>query len=375
MMRWLDIVLVGTLAALAVPAHAQQDAIADRETAQAAYANGDFDQAKAILGHLLRERPDDPDLLRRMAAVEAAMGDLAAAQDTIDRAASLAPQDADIQLARANILFWNGRRDEARVSAEGIRRRHGDYPGLAALERNIARQQRDAALRVQSISVGQSVSRASFESGDTQDWGVTRASLAAGWAASSTAVIEIEREDRTAVDTRVSARVDLPAGPHRVFLAGSATPDADFRENWSVAAGADVQVGARTQLLGDVRFAEYRLEDVTVAGAGIRHYLSDKFVLTGRSIHLFGGGEDYRLGGSIRADYLPANGPSYFAILASYPDAEVDGTRQLRAIAGGVKIDFARHYALRLSAEYESREDSYDRLGFGASLSWLFGQQ
>lgn len=368
------LLFLALMMASVVPARAQ-DAVpvgADREAAQAAYTSGDFAGAENTLDRLLREAPDDPDLLRRMASVQAALGNLAEARRIIDEAAVLAPQDADIAMARANILFWNGQRDAARRLAAQIREHHGDYPGLDGLERNIARKDFEARLRVRSVSVGQSFSRASFERGEAQDWGVTRLSAAAAWEESSTATVEIEREERQVTDTRLSGRIDLPVGPHRIFLAGSATFNPDFRESWSLAAGTDLRIGSDTQLLADARFAEYLADDVIVFGAGIRQAVTADLSVTGRTIHLVGGGDNYRFGGSLRADYRTEKDPSYFLILASYPDAEIDGTRQLRAIAGGIKMGLSRDVALRLSSEYESREDSYERLSFGVDLSWSF---
>lgn len=365
---------LGILLAAPGTANAQtQDAAATREAAQQAYVARDFGEARRILEALLVEAPEDADLHRRIAALDAAEGDLAEAQRRIDLALSLSPLDADIQLARANILFWNKRLAEARQQADRVRQAHGQYPGLAELEQKIAAAQDSRRLRLHSVSAGQTLSRARFAQGETSHWETTRASGSVRWGEASGAAIEVERESRDTVDTRLFGRIDLPAGRHRAFAAASVTPNPDFRENWSLSAGAEFDLGTKLYPQFDARFSEYRAEDVGVVGAGARYQLSEAFSLTARAVNLIGGGNGYRLGGSLRADYGRDQGLTAFVLVASYPDAEVDGTRTLRAIAAGVGFEIAKHLSVRLTSEYETRENSYKRAAFGADLIWVVG--
>ena len=356
------------------PAALAQALMVDREAAHQAYVAGDFHRAGLILRDLLKETPDDPDLLRRLAAVQAASNDLGAAQVTIDRAISLAPGDPDIQLARANILFWRGRVSEAQAQADQISSRYPGYPGLDRLAASLQQAKSDRQLRLQSIGVGASVSNASFASGTGQTWYVQRGTVAARWGTGNIAAFEIEREERLTTDTRLSGRIDLPNGKNRYFLTGGITPNADFRENWNMGGGAELAVGQSSTLLVDGRFAEYRSDDVVALGAGLRRQLSPTLDLTARSIHLLGGGEDYRLGGSLQADYRHPRLPAMFAIVASYPDAEIDGTRQLRAVAAGTRFALSEKLVLGLTGEFESREDSYERFAISLDLRWRFGE-
>ena len=360
---------------MAIPAQADaQVTAAQREELQAAYVAGDFDEAQRRLHELLSEYPEDADLLRRYAAVQAAQGDVDTARNTIERAARIAPDDSDIQLARANILFWQGRFSEAQVQADKLKAKHPNYPGLDRLLESMRRAKQDRRFRVRSVGVGASVSDAEFASGLEQAWYVQRGSISAQWGAGNTASIDVEREERVATDTRISGRIDMQDRLHRYFVSASVTPNPDFRENWSFGAGGEFTLSDRRALLVDGRFAEYRSDDVVAVGIGLKQLLSQNFEVTARSIHLLGGGEDYRLGGALRVDYRNQQFPELFAIVASYPDAEVDGTRQLRAIAAGVRFGISDQLSLGATGESESREDSYERTAFSLDLRWRFGE-
>lgn len=358
---------------LAVPAGTALAQSADpRAAVQAAYVAGDFGRARSLLAPLIAANPEDPDLLRRLALIEAAQGDLAAAQKAIDQAALRAPADPDIALARGNILMWRGQIAAARREATEVAARHPGYSGLAELNSAIDRAEAERAFRLVSIGLGGTIARATSASGLGQTWSTQRASAVVAWGENATATVEADREERDAIDTRIAARIDLPAGKGRMFASGTLTPNADFRERWSVMAGGEVPVVAGTTMLIDGRYAAYLTADVGVAGLGARFDLGKGLALTARSIHLFGGGESYRLGGSMRADYEPAEGAALFAIVASYPDTEADGTRQLWSVAGGARFQLDEHLILGLAAEHESRRDSYRRTGVSLNLRWKF---
>ena len=364
--------LAAAVALLPVQAKAQVSAI-ERDSVQQAYVAGDLDRAEELLTDLLAQKPNDPDLLRRLAAVQAGRDDLDAAQATIDRAMDLAPHDTDIQLARANILLWRGRLDEAQAQRDQIVAEKPDYPGLAPLNAALRQARQDRRLRLRSLGIGTSISHASFASGLGQTWYVQRGSVAAQWGTGNVAAIDIEREERSSIDTRVAGRIDLAGLSSRYFIVGSVTPNADFRENWSLGGGAELDLNDTTTLQFDGRYAGYRSDDVVAVGASLRYRFTPALEVSARSIHLFDGGEDYRLGGTLRVDYRKPRLPELFAIVASYPDAEVDGTRQLRAVAGGARLSLSDRIVLGLTGEYESREDSYERTAFSVDLRWRFG--
>lgn len=364
--------LAGAL--LAAPALASEPApVPGREVAHAAYVAGNYTKSRQILQTLLADAPDDADLHRRLAMVEAASGDHGAALVSIDRALSLAPQNGDVQLARGYILLWSDRLEEARLHAGVLSASHPDYPGLSDLLASLERADRSRALTLRFVHAGTSLSEASFESGRNSTWFTQRAGAAFGWATNVVGSLEIEREERDQTDTQLRGRIDLPVASDRVFFAASVTPDAAFRSNWSIGAGSEITRGEDGAFLVDASYAEYERDDVVALGAGYRHRFTPTLTASARTIHMFGGGEDYRLGAAVRADYTSRDMPDLFAVVASYPDTESDGTRQLRAIAGGAMIALSESLELRIVGEFESREASYERTAIGLDLRWHIG--
>lgn len=65
---------------------------------------------------LVAERPDDPQALRWLSATQMQGGQPEIALSTIDRAIALAPDNADLHLARAGVLVGSRRSEDARVS-------------------------------------------------------------------------------------------------------------------------------------------------------------------------------------------------------------------------------------------------------------------
>ncbi len=344
-----------------------------REDAQAAYVAGDLARARAIVDALLDDNPSDPDLLRRRALIEAGEGELGAAQDTIDRALQLAPGDFDIQLARANILLWRGELAPARQQAAAVRAARPGYPGLSAFETAAERMEQADQFRLLAAGASLAFSQTELQSGATQSWSNQSASATFGRAAGLRATVGVEREERVAVDTRASVRLDFGDSDRRFFVAGSLTPDADFRERWSLAAGSEFTISDRSAVLFDARFANYRNSEILVLRPGLRQRLGDRFTVTAHAINLFGGGEDYRIGGSLRGDLRLDGGAGLYAIAASYPDTEAGVTRQLRSVALGSFFRLSDRLTARIAGEYESRKQSYDRSAVIVGLGWNFG--
>ena len=344
-----------------------------RSAVQDAFVAGDLERADQILQELLEQSPADPDLLRRQAAIQAARKDFESAQATIDQALALAPRDADIALARANILLWRGEWKQAREQADRVAAANPGYSGLGQLVEALDRVESERKLQMRSVGVGGSISDARFASGVARTWSVQRGSLAVGWGQGTIAALEVEREERAQTDTRIAARIDFVEADGRFFVAASGTPEPDFRETWSLGGGAEFDLDESNMIQLDGRFGAYRNQNVVAFGAGFRRRISRTIEATARSIHLFGGGEAYRLGGALRVDYRDPRLPELFATVATYPDAEVDGTRQLRAVGGGARFSLTEKLGIGITGEYESRDRSYRRTAFSLDLRWRFG--
>ncbi|AXK43705.1 tetratricopeptide repeat protein [Erythrobacter aureus] len=362
------------LALAASPAWAgEAEQSAGRAGVQEAFVEGDYATARKLVTQLLEASPQDADLLRRLAAIEAAEGDYEEAEATISRAIAIAPTDLDIRLGRANILFWNGKVEEAEREAAEVAAVSPDYPGLRQLQRSLIKAGEGERFRADAVSVGGELSSVEFEAGEEADWSTQRASLISKWGANNWASVELAREERAKVDVKLSAKVDVELGEHRVYARASATPSADFRESWSLGAGAELDLRGGTIALVEAGYADYSGGDVGTVWLGARHEFSKHVSVTAKTIHLIGGGEDYRLGGIGRLDLAPTEGWSFFAIAAVYPDVEADGAKQLRSVAGGLRFSVTERLDVSVAAAVDDRKDSYRRDSVSLDLKWKLG--
>ena len=367
--------LVATLAAAPLAAQA----VAGSESAQLdavekARAAGDFDRARALLEPMLAAAPDNPDLLRRMAMIDAGAGRLDQAQRGIDRAAALAPNDLDVTLARGFILAWQGELSAAREAADAIAARDPDYPELSVLRETLARQRAQDRVRIRAASLVFEVSDIKLDSGARSTWTSQGGVLAADLSPVTTVTVGIAREKRRAVDTRLTARMDRRLGSGFAYLSASAVPHPDFQERWSLGAGGETAIASNLTALVDGRVARYDTGTIVAFQPGLRYRVTSRASLTGRAIAIFEGG-DQRLGGAARVDYSLPNEGSLFAIAASYPDAEAGGVRQLRSAAAGVTWPVAKSIAVTAAGSHEDRKDSYRRWSGSLALTYRFGVQ
>ncbi|MFK4003132.1 tetratricopeptide repeat protein [Qipengyuania sp. NPDC077563] len=344
-------------------------------SAEAAQAEGNYSAARKLLSDLLAENPDDPDLLRRLARVEAAAGRLDVALDLIDRAATIAPQDFDIALARAYILYWRGDLKAAKDVTESIAAREPDYPDLATLQTSLRRARADSGIRLRALSVGAGVSDITLQSGASRTWNTQNIVAAFDLSAEDTLAVSLSREERSAIDMRGGLRLDHRIADGSVYIAATVVPNADFQENWSLGAGGELLISGRTAALMDVRLADYDTGEIVSVQPGLRVPLGSDFSLTGRAINIFGGGESYRLGGSVRLDFQRDSRPSFFALAASYPDAEAGDVRQLRSVAAGMNVPLSERLSLSATGSHEDRKDSYRRWAGNLALTYRFDRR
>jgi len=361
--------LSALFAGLTQPALAQEDP--RLHEAQQALEQGAPDTAIAGYQALLAERPDDPDLLRRLAVAQAAAGRYDAAITTIDRAAALAPDDYDIRLARARILLWSGRVGAARKEAQVVRRAAPDYPDLAGVEQAIAAAEQTP--RRAGIAIAGSLADVDIGGGD-QTWKTLGATLYGNLDRNLVGAAGVEWERRRVTDTRLNAALTWlrPYGEFRASIGG--TPQADFRDRWSIGAGADLRLTRNAVLIGDIRRSQYDGLNVVAATPGIRFETRARDrALTLRWINIFRSDGDYQTGVSGRIDAELGGDRRVYLGAATYPDTEAGITRQVRSGFVGGALPIGDRLALGLTAEYERREQSYTRKAISLSLTWRFG--
>ena len=322
------------------------------------------------LASLAQANPRDADVLRRLAAAQAAAGRLSVALATIERARELAPDDLDIRLARARILNWSGRRDEARAEADSVAARDAAYPELADVRAAIAASA--SPVIAHRAGLAASLGLASVDlAGGNQHWTSFAATgfVPVGTRATLSATAEVEARRQT--DTRLSLRIDRRVGAGEAFAAVSVTPEADFRERFGLAGGLVYPIGGGIDASFDLRHFRYSGVSVTVAEPGVRLRLGGgKFVMTARWINLFRSDDGHRQGVAVRGDWQVGGDRIVFAGAASYPDTEAGVTRQVRAIYAGAVIPASERLSFRLTGEYEHRVASYTRRGLTIGVVW-----
>ena len=355
------------LVGCADPVLAQED---PRETAQEALVAGDASRAVAILQEAVNAAPEDADLLRRLASAYAADGDLDTALTTIDRALQLAPQDNDIRLARARILLWSERQDEAMQQAEQVALADPDYPELAEVIASI-RASRSSGPRG-GIAVSAGISQIDLRSGTSNSWERLAADVFLQFD-TTTAAASIEHEERAVGDTRLGVRLDRRTSFGSLYIGGAVTPSADFREEWSLSGGGEVRLAGNLTAHIDMRHSEYSANAVTSFQPGVTIAASPALSFTGRSILLLQSNGALKGGGSLRTDYRLPSGSSLFLGGAVYPDTEAGITRTVSSVFGGAAIALTDTLALRVAGEYETRRQSYSRKGLTLGISWRFG--
>lgn len=366
---------LAALCVMAIPAAAYAQ-INDPRFDQALVARnaGDFERAVQLIEEIDAQYPNDPTTLRLLGSAYAAAGDLILAIETLKRARILAPQDQDITLALARVLIWSGRFKDAETIANEIALAQPGNVELPDLRRLLSRARQIPANNPR-ISLSHTLSRVKIGNSKT-DWTETVLSIDAPVAARTTVVGEIDVENRAGTaDTRFVGQIDrrITDGA-AIYLAGSFTTSPDFRENWSLRAGGEVQLLSNVALIGALRHADYGSSNVTAFEPGVRlQSANGRASITVQSINFWAEGNDYRNGWSARTNLVFWRTWLLSAGAATYPDTEAGQTRRVRSFFGAVTAPLTDRLNVRLGADYEKRIGSYHRTGVTLGIVWRFG--
>lgn len=366
---------LAALCLMTAPAAAQAQ-IDDPRFDQATMARnaGDFRRAVQLIEEIDAQHPNDPTTLRLLGSAYAAGGDFILAIETLKRARLLAPQDQDIALALARVMIWSGRLNDAETAANEIALAEPDNVELPDLRRllSVARQ---IPANSQRISLSHTLSWVNIGNSKA-DWTETVVSIDAPVAARTTVVGEIDVENRAGMaDTRFVGQIDrrLTQGA-AIYLAGSFTTNPDFREDWSLRAGGEVQLFANVVLMGALRHADYGSSNVTAFEPGVRIQAAHgRASITVQTINFWAEGNKYRNGWSARTNLEFWQAWLLSAGAATYPDTEAGQTRRVRSFFGAVTAPLTDRLNVRLGADYEKRIGSYHRTGVTFGIAWRFG--
>ncbi|MGI9377003.1 MAG: YaiO family outer membrane beta-barrel protein [Tsuneonella suprasediminis] len=346
------------------------------EDAQRAAEAGDRQEAVRLLEELNRERPDNPETLRLLGAAYASVSRYEEAISTLREAQVLAPDDQDIALALGRARLWSGDIGGAREEAARIRMADPNNVELPALEQAIERTSTAPGGRRAGVAVGQAISTVAI-GGSDRTWRNTTVAVDVPVGSAWTIVGDADVEDRSGVaDTRLSLRLDRRlGGGNSVYLAGSVTPDADFREDWSLKAGAVVTLTPNLVASLDLRHADYGTTNVTVAEPGVRIQSGDgAYALSLHSINLWAEGNVHQSGWSLRGQVPLPKSATLSLGASTYPDTEAGITRRVRGAFVGVVVPLSDRVTLRVVGDHEQRVDTYRRTGIAVSLHWRFGR-
>ncbi|MCW6533708.1 YaiO family outer membrane beta-barrel protein [Sphingomonas lycopersici] len=369
------------LAAASGVAQVQQS---DRATliaqANAARAAQDFKRAIAILEPARTANPNDVEILRLLGTSYAFDRRYDDAIATLIRARDLAPDDLDVRAALARAYLWSGRRGEAQVELAAIKARDPGNADAALLHRQLespapGKEAGDAPVRRRGAAMWSEVSGVTLASGASRTWWTIGGSAYTQIGARTSISGEVEREARQSrVDTHLQARIDQQFSPHlRGYLAVGGTPDADFREKWSVRGGVEVDVVKGVTLLADARHADYGSVAITAFEPGARVTVASiRTAVTVHMINLWDERDTHRTGWSGRIDSEVGRGILLFAGAATYPDTEAGITRRMRSVFGGVAVPVSRATTLRLTVDHDDRVNSYRRTGGTLGLQIRF---
>lgn len=343
------------------------------EDARTSRDAGNFGRAIKTLNEALKLAPRDPNILRLLGSTLAYDGQYREAIIVLEQARQLAPSDQDIALALARAQLWAGNVAAASRLADAIGmsdRSNAELPALLDAIRAVRRGQAVIPFRA-DIAINQSVSRVEVGRAN-RTWQETVIGLAFPLNDQTTFSAEIGREDRsTVVDARLSARIDRRFSQGAAgYVSIAATPDANFRERWSVRAGADIAITPRIDVIVDARFSDFGISQIGVAELGARvHGSWDGWTVTARSIHLLGENGRYDIGWSLRGDLQADDRLRLYVGGSTYPDNEAGVTRRMRSAFVGMAARLGERVTLRATYEYDNRDSSYSRNAVVLGLS------
>ncbi len=315
------------LIACAAPLAAQAPQ-SDYEAAVAARRAGDNAGAVRLLDRWIAARPEDSDALVQRGYAHLALGNPRAAERDFRAALALAPDYAD---ARAGLALVAERREEPRG---GFLIAGGAWSDLEAG----ARDWWEASL------AGEAPVSRTLSVGGRASW-FRRFGLE-----------DVELEGRIAA--RPSENVWL-----RASVGG--TPNADFRPELALGAGADVRVaeGPQATVLSlDASWQRFPLEEVVTVSPGITQYFGGgRWWGTLRGIGIVPQQGDLEVGVLGRIDHAPDDRHRYFVGAVNAPDTNLGIVTRVTSLFAGAELPLAERLALLPSVVREWREGGPDR--------------
>jgi YaiO family outer membrane protein len=281
------------------------------------------------------------------------------------------PGDADAQVQLGFALLALGRNEDARDAFAAALAIAPDYTdarsGLATANARLAGEARPAFIAMHAAI--------SALPDPAEDWREAGIALSVPIARAGTLDTGATVYDRFGLtDTELLAGYVRRVGEDTWLRVGAGvTPDTDFRPELSFRAGLDQRVsrGPAATVLGlDAGWRRFPLQEVWNVSPAITQYLGGDgaFSITARADALQAEGDDWRLGGSLRADYAPAPQMRGFAGIAAGPDTDLGVVTDTRSVFGGVEVPVSPRLSASGSIAREWREDATGRTDLRVGL-------
>lgn len=287
---------------------------------------------------ILASDPDNVEALVGLGDARAAQGGEAEARTAWERAATLAPDQADI--------------------ADRLRRGEpvGDRPWRL-----------DSTVTYSDLSGGRKSWRETTHR--LSRIATARTTLQAGFDVN-------ERYGDTDVFLTIGAR-HAPTDWLDLRAHAGATPDASFRERWTAGGGASAALGetvaGSSVAIVDGRIAHYSTGNVTTLSPGLEQYLpGGRFWLTGRLISINDENGDWKHGWLVRGDAQITDDLRVYAGLSDAPETQDNQTVDTSALFLGLRYQLTDAVALLADYTHEDRESSYRRDAFTLGIGLAF---
>jgi YaiO family outer membrane protein len=373
---WLILAVVATAAQAQPGAEAQQLVGA----ARAAQARGEPASALVALERAAALAPDDAEILRLLGVAQGQAGRTDAALATLGRAQQIAPDDADVKLALAQVHYYRGDSRKSLQLAEEVLTAAPTNEDARDLVGRARRAVREAGARWHVDLYG---SYSDFDDDSRRRW--LESGLSVGLRVDEQLRVNgrVDIAERFGLtDVALEAGVDRRFGGHSSFtLAAGVTPGADFLPEWAVRGGirtrawqGDGGTGVGPGILTlDARYAEYRSGSVETLSPGIEQYFAGgRIWATGRLIFTWDENGDRQTGWLVRGDGQVSDQLRLFAGYADAPETSENVTLSTRTLFGGAVVDLSDSYTLRLDYARDDRERSYVRNAFTLGLGVRF---
>ncbi len=333
------------------------------DDAVAARRAGRLEEAVTLSRDILAGRPDDVDARLNLALSLLALDRLNEAESEFETVLGRSPDYVDARLGLASVARRRGDLEEARRQMLIARALAPGRPDVIALERSLTPARH-------RVDVDASRSRLS---GGLPEWTAYRLALTSRVDERTHVGVAVERTERfDDVDVFAEARLDHQLDGGAVFIAAGGAPEADYRPEVIVRAGAELPVAGPLAVTLEATAARYASGSVETLQPGLAATLADGAVTVGaRFIQVWDENDNARSGYAISGLVAVTDRLRLRAGYADAPESSEGVTIEVRAVSLGLDYDLTDRATLKTSLAREDRGPA-NREEFGVGLAWRF---